>query len=197
MSLITGYLKQIVGVPLNDLVTITPTVYPVVVGGAMVSPETKVLRADANGFWQTQLVQGYYEIAVAAQNGKSAKVTISVLNDALTYSFDQLITSALPVVTTPPFNGQPTASPGQLGIIKTDTVDADPVAVLGFFVKDTLALMKAIPSKQSVKFVMLKSRTREVGAAMLYSFVFGDASVADGFNIVAPNDGLGRYFAEV
>jgi hypothetical protein len=197
MSLITGFIKQVVGQPANDMVTIRPVVFPVVVGGALIQPDTKVLRADALGFWQTPLVQGYYEISVAAQNGQTAKVPINVPNDSNTYSFDQIIAGSLPVLS-PPTNGVvPTAAPGLLGIVKVDTVDPDPVAVLGFYVKQTLVQMKAIPSKLSVKFVMLRSATREPGSALLYSFVFGDASVADGFNIVAPDDNLGRYFAEI
>jgi hypothetical protein len=193
---ITGNIYRVTQQPAMLTVLLVPVTLGIVQDGGLIAPEVLSVAANDVGYFETFLARGSYELSVSTRSGLTARVTINVPNDGATYNFEALVVSDLPDPQPPTGSGQPTASPGNLGLVKVDTADADPVAVLGFFVKQTLAQMKAIPSRQSVKFVMLRNATREPGAALLYSFTFGDASAADGFNVVAPDDGGGRYFAE-
>lgn len=59
----------------------------------------------------------------------------------------------------------------------------------------TRAALKAIPSTSSLRFAII-GNPEVAGLATGYTFIFGDTTTADDINVIAPNDGLGRYFAK-
>lgn len=275
MSLVTGYLKQIAGVAANDVVTIRAAVAGVITAsGALISPGTLTVRARAtDGFWSATLTKGTYEISATAANGQSAKVTITIPDeDELTYAFEELVVSSLPLLEEPVGGARPTASPSVLGLVKTDDAVAVPIACTGWFYKLSIADLEAVPNQANNKvgFVQVPNKVfgwnegslaaadgstvlipddtgagepgrwidleilgggggggggsgelqvvddmaalralasgpeikmvfvdvPDAGGRNLFLFRFGDASAADGVNVIAPDDGGGRYHAK-
>jgi hypothetical protein len=60
---------------------------------------------------------------------------------------------------------------------------------------ETVAAMKAIPSASVIKGVMVTNKEL-ADYANFYSFILGAVDAADGYSVIAPDDGLGRFFAK-
>lgn len=149
MSLITGYLKQISAQPADSQVTVRAVAFGVVtLSGALVVPDQITVKASATtGFWSVTLTKGSYELSVRANNGQTAKCTITIPDeDTETYPFEELIVSALPAPEDPVGGARPTASPTVQGLVKIDEIVANPIVPTGWFFKTTQALLKAVPN---------------------------------------------------
>lgn len=184
MSLIRGNVNQITKQPAQTLVSVRPLSKPVVVGGAIIWPETKVVRSDALGAWSVTLAMGDYELVVG-----DAKVTISVPHDDLTYDFTARIVGAVVYSPTAPVGGaQPNASTAVFGLVRVDTDSATPIAVTGVFLRDTIAAMKVITSQAANKLCVLCKPGAGVLQGTIYYWDPASAAADDGMSVIIPND---------
>jgi hypothetical protein len=94
MSLVNGYLQQMIGTAANQTLQIRTVVLGVVVGNAWVVPDVKSVMADPTGFWKTFLAKGVYQLSVTGLNsGLTATRYIEVPEDNETYAWTELLTT--------------------------------------------------------------------------------------------------------
>lgn len=128
MSTIVGNVAQILGSPKSYAeIKFVPASDKVVTAVAVVAWEEKFVRTDAVGYFATTLAMGDYYCYIGVRGG----FIISVPDDTATYNWIELITSAV------------VYSPSPL------------VVTLGWFIVDTLAALRAIPTVASNKHAVL------------------------------------------
>jgi hypothetical protein len=102
MSTITGTITDATGAPLHARIDFLSKSTPLAGGGIVTTNTDKTVRTDPTaGTFSVVLVGGNYQVIITAQ-GQSSTFNIVVPSDNLTYTIDQVTSTPLAFVYTPP-----------------------------------------------------------------------------------------------
>lgn len=186
MATIIGTIKKPDGNAFVGEILFRPITTPLVNMPELITTKDVLVQTGSLGNFSVNLQPGRYSVKIP----DSKSFRISVPRDSNTYSLISRACDDLFIVCEEATTSLCTpATSDVLGCVLTDVDDPSPVAVLGWFVFATLAVMKAQVTKVSHKVALLMgSATEGDTSARFYRWWSASTAVGDDDTIIRPTD---------